>query len=192
MRNLLLVPAVVGAILAGRSMVLADEKAPETVAVKVKDLTLNVPKTWTQSDAVLPMRLATFEIPAVKGDKSKAEMVVSSFGGDGGGVGPNIERWIGQFDAEGRDAVVKQGKAGDIVYHIADISGTYQKPVGPPVLGKKEAVKEARMLGVILQVKGKGVYFLKLTGPDATVKAQSDALRASFGAKADGEEDYEL
>jgi hypothetical protein len=191
-RNLLLVPAVVGAILTGNSISFADEKAPETVEVKLKDLTLNVPKAWTQSDVVNSMRLATFEIPPVKGDKAKAELAVSTFGGDGGGVGPNIERWIGQFDAEGRDAVVKQGKAGDTVYHIADISGTYQKPVGPPVLGKKEAVKDSRMLGVILQVKGKGVYFLKLTGPDATVKAQSDALRASFGARADGEEDYEL
>jgi hypothetical protein len=188
-RNLLLVPAVVGAILAGNSIVFADEKAPETVEVKLKDLTLRVPKSWTQSDAVMPMRLATFEIPAVKGDQSKAELTVSTAGG---GVGPNIERWIGQFDAEGRDAVIKQGKAGDTVYYFVDISGTYQKSVGPPVLQKKEAVKNARMLGVILEVKGKGLYFLKLTGPDATVKAQGDALRASFGAKADGEEDYEL
>ena len=48
------------------------------------------------------------------------------------------------------------------------------------------------MLGVIYQVKGKDVYFLKLTGPDATIKAQADALRATFGAKVEGEEDYEI
>ena len=45
---------------------------------------------------------------------------------------------------------------------------------------------------MIVQIKDKGVYFLKLTGPDATVKAQAEALRAAIGAKSEGEEDYEL
>jgi hypothetical protein len=169
------------------------EKAKvETVEVKLKDLTLNLPKNWAQSDVVSSMRLATYDIPAVEGDEGKGELAISTFGGDGGGVGPNIERWVGQFEADGREVTVKQGKVGENVYHVADISGTYLKPVGPPVLRKSEPTKGQRMLGVIVQLKGKGVYFLKLTGPDKTVKAQAEALRASFGAKFEGEEDYEL
>ncbi|MFN9718512.1 MAG: hypothetical protein ACK58L_07455 [Planctomycetota bacterium] len=175
----------------------ADEKTPakgsaQTVEVKLKDLTLNLPKSWSQSDVVNQMRLATYDIPAVEGDMGKGELAVSTFGGDGGGVGPNIDRWVGQFEADGRDVTVKQGKVGETVYHVADISGTYLKPVGPPVLRKSEPTKGQRMLGVIIQLKGKGVYFLKLTGPDKTVKAQADALRASFGATSEGEEVYEL
>lgn len=176
---------------------LADEKtkekgSAETVEVKLKDLTLNLPKSWSQSDVVNQMRLATYDIPNVEGDMGKGELAISTFGGDGGGVGPNIDRWVGQFEADGREVTVKQGKVGETVYHVADISGTYLKPVGPPVLRKSEPTKGQRMLGVIIQLKGKGVYFLKLTGPDKTVKAQAEALRASFGGKSEGEEDYEL
>jgi gluconolactonase len=169
-----------------------DAKKAETVEVKLKDLVLNIPKDWAASDTVSSMRLATYEIPTAKGDKEKGELAISTFGGDGGGVAANLERWVGQFDAEGRDVVIKKGTAGEHVYHVADISGTYQKSIGPPILRKTQAAKGYRMLGVIVQVKGKGVYFLKLTGPDATVKAQADALRASFGGKTEGEEDYEI
>lgn len=170
-----------------------DEKKPvETVDVKLQDLTLRLPKAWSKSDVVNRMRLGTFDIPAVEGDKEKGELAVSTFGGDGGGVEANLKRWIDQFDADGRNVAIRKGTADGNTYHVADISGTYQKPVGPPVLQKKEPMKNARMLGVILEVKGKGVYFLKLTGPDATVKAQTELLRASFGGKLDGESDYEF
>ena len=172
----------------------ADEaaKKAETVEVKLKDLILNLPKDWAASDTVSSMRLATYDIPNVEGDKEKGELAISTFGGDGGGVSANLERWVGQFDAEGREVAIKKGMVGENAYHVADISGTYQKSVGPPILRKTTAAKGYRMLGMIVQVKGKGVYFLKLTGPDATVKAQADALRTAIGAKSEGEEDYEL
>ena len=172
----------------------ADEAAKkvETVEVKLKDLVLNLPKDWAASDTVNSMRLATYDIPNIKGDKDKGELAISTFGGDGGGVSANLERWVGQFDAEGREVTIKKGLVGENAYHVADISGTYQKSVGPPILRKTTAAKGYRMLGMIVQVKGKGVYFLKLTGPDATVKAQADALRTAIGAKSEGEEDYEL
>lgn len=172
----------------------ADEaaKKAETVEVKLRDLVLNLPKDWAASDTVNSMRLATYDIPSVKGDKEKGELAISTFGGDGGGVAANLERWVGQFDADGREVTIKKGIVGENAYHIADISGTYQKSVGPPILRKTTPAKGYRMLGMIVQVKGKGVYFLKLTGPDATVKAQADAMRAAIGAKSEGEEDYEL
>ncbi len=176
------------------SFLQADEapKAVETVEVKLKDLVLNLPKDWETSDTVNNMRLATYVIPAAEGDKDKGELAISTFGRDGGGVAANLKRWVGQFDAEGREVTIKKGKAGENTYHIADISGIYQKSSGPPILRKTSPVKGYRMLGVIYQVKGKDVYFLKLTGPDATIKAQADALRATFGAKVEGEEDYEI
>ena len=171
----------------------ADEaaKKAETVEVKLRDLVLNLPKDWAAA-ADKPMRLATYEIPNVEGDKEKGELAISTFGGDGGGVAPNLERWVGQFDAEGREVTIKKGVVGDNTYHVADISGTYQKSVGPPMLRKTTPAKGYRMLGMIVQIKDKGVYFLKLTGPDATVKAQAEALRTAIGAKSEGEEDYEL
>jgi hypothetical protein len=45
------------------------------------------------------------------------------------------------------------------------------------------------MLAVILQLD-EGVYFLKLTGQDKTVKAQSQSLRDSFGGTSESEEEH--
>lgn len=169
-----------------------QKNTEKTVDVKVGELDLKLPASWKQSDATLPMRLATFDVPASNGDKENGEFVISSFPGGGGGVDANISRWIGQFSAEGREAVVRQGKAGDNDYFIVNISGTYMKPVGPPILRKTKETPGQRMIGVILNLDGKGVYFLKLTGPDATIAAQVDAVRASFGGQPDDETAYEF
>lgn len=168
------------------------KKAEETVTVEIGGLELKLPKSWKQSDATLPMRLATFATPAAEGDEEKGELVLSSFPGGGGGVDANISRWIGQFNPEGRDADVRQGKAGKNDYFIANISGTYLKPDGPPILRKTKEAPGYRMAAVILNVEGKAVYFLKLTGPDGTVAAQIDALRASFGGNIESEKAYEF
>jgi len=169
-----------------------NAKAEETTTVKLRDLSLTLPKSWSASDQQSQMRLATYFIPAAAGDKDKGELAISTFAGGGGGIAPNLQRWISQFDAAGRKAAVKKGKAGANEYYVADITGTFQKSVGPPILRKTEPAPGYRMLGVIVVLPSEEVYFLKLTGPDATVKAQAEALRTSFGGKSDGEEDYEL
>ena len=53
-------------------------------------------------------------------------------------------------------------------------------------------VPGSRMLSVILVVKKKGVYYLKLTELEKTVRAQAGAFHASFGGSADKEKAYEL
>jgi len=169
-----------------------EKKKEETVDTKIGELNLKLPKSWKRSDATLPMRLATFEVPAVENDKENGEFVVSSFAGGGGGVDANIGRWVGQFSAEGREATVRQGKAGKNEYFVVNIAGTYMKPDGPPFLRKTKATPGQRMLGVILNHAAGEVYFLKLTGPDVTVAAQLDAVRASFGGKFGDEKEYEF
>ncbi|MCA9017301.1 MAG: hypothetical protein KDA77_18365 [Planctomycetaceae bacterium] len=170
----------------------AADKDEKTNEVKIQDITLKVPANWKSSPPSNNLRLAQFEIPAVEGDKEPAELVISSFGGTGGGVSANITRWIGQF-AAGKDRVVKvtQGDSKDGKYVFADISGTYNKSIGPPFLRKTEAVPDSRMLGVILAVEGKAYYFLKLTGPKKTVSSIVDEFRASFGANAKDEKPFE-
>ena len=169
-----------------------EKKAEETVDVKIADLDLKIPKSWKQSDAPRAMRLATFEIPAAEGDKEQGELAVSSFPGGGGGIDANISRWVGQFSAEGREAAVHQGKAGKNEYFLVNISGTFGKTSGPPFASKTTPTPGQRMIGIILNLEGKNVYFLKLTGPDATVAAQIDAVRASIGGDADSEKEYEF
>lgn len=167
-------------------------KKIETTDVKLRDLTMKVPSTWKQEKNTSSMRLATFSTPTVEGDKDRGELSVSSFPGGGGGVDKNIKRWIGQFSGKGNTAKVTRGKANGNEYYLTEITGTFGKSVGPPILGKTEPVEGYRMLGAILILEGKGVYFLKLTGPDASVKAQGDLFRQSFGAKKTDEKEYEI
>jgi gluconolactonase len=165
--------------------------ADELQEAKVGEITLKTPATWKQSEPLSKLRLAQFEIPAAEGDKESAELAIFSFGG-GGDVKANVERWIGQFVADGRKVKVTGGKSDLGQYVFVDLSGTYQKPVGPPVLRKTEPMPGARMLAVILAVEGKGNYFLKLTGEQATVSAAVDAFRGSFGAKEADEKELAL
>ena len=48
------------------------------------------------------------------------------------------------------------------------------------------------MVAVILMVKGKGNYFLKLTGSDKTVAQATSALRKSFEANKSKEKVYNI
>ncbi|MEY3458524.1 MAG: hypothetical protein RL215_1681 [Planctomycetota bacterium] len=194
MLNLLKSVAAAVLFVAGTGVLSADEPAAsgDVTTVKLKELTLQLPKSWAESDVKNSMRLATYEIPAAAGDKEKGELTVSTFPGGGGGVDANLARWIDQFEGKGRMTVVKKGQAGENQYYIAEISGTYKKPVGPPILRKSEPAQGFRMLAVIVVLKNEEVYFVKLTGPDATVKAQAEALRKTFGGKSESEEAYEL
>lgn len=160
----------------------------ETKEVKVKDLTLKFPTKWEKVDHPSRMRLATIKVPRVKGDSDDGELTIFNFGGGGGQVQANIQRWVGQFTNEEREVQVQQGKAGENNYIIVDVSGTYKKPDGPPVLGKTKPVKGYQMLGVILlDMKSGEVFYLKLTGPKKTIAAAGDAYRASFGGSTKNE-----
>ncbi|MFH1299673.1 MAG: hypothetical protein ABIK07_01335 [Planctomycetota bacterium] len=169
----------------------AEETPAKTNEVQIKDITLKVPASWKSAPPSNNLRLAQFEIPAVEGDKEPAELVISSFGGTGGGTSANITRWIGQFASEGRKVKVTQGETKEGKYVFADINGTYNKSIGPPFLRKTEAVPDSQMLGVILAIEGKPYYFLKLTGPKKTVASVLDSFRASFGANAKDEKPFE-
>jgi hypothetical protein len=166
--------------------------AGKTTEVTLKDLKLRLPESWKSAPNSSSMRLATYVIPAAEGDKEAGELTVFNFDGGGGDLTANLTRWIGQFSSEGRTVELKKGKAGETMYYVADIAGTYQKPVGPPILRHTTPAKGFRMLGVVIELEGKGVYYLKLVGPDATVTAQAENLRKTFGGSADGEQEYQI
>ncbi|MBP89130.1 MAG: hypothetical protein CMJ64_20840 [Planctomycetaceae bacterium] len=167
-----------------------EAAADDLKDTKVGAITLKTPANWKQSKPSSRLRLAQFAIPAVEGDKEGAELAIFAFGA-GGGVKANVDRWIGQFATEGRKAKTTSGKSKFGEYVIVEIGGTYKKPVGPPIRGKTEPTPNARMLGVILAIDGKGNYFLKMTGSDKTVRAAAGAFRASFGGDAGSEKPFD-
>tara|TARA_R110002072_G_scaffold13481_1_gene56737 strand:- start:201117 stop:201737 length:621 start_codon:yes stop_codon:yes gene_type:complete len=189
-------------LLAVSFVVRADEKAtdkPEATAKEVKTveveiqggLKLNVPETWKQSKPSSRLRLAQFAIPKVKGDEEDGELALFNFGA-GGSAKANIDRWVGQFQSDEREVTVKQGEVESGRYFFVEITGTYDKPVGPPIARQTKATPGSRMLGVILGIEDKGIYFFKMTGPDKTVAAQTVALKKSFGADEKKEKEVEL
>ena len=167
------------------SHVRAEEALQE---VKAEKLVLNVPSKWKKQQPTSMLRLAQFEIPAAEGDTGTGELVV--FPPFGGTKEQNIKRWIDQFEVKDRMVKLSQGTANGSEYLVAEISGTYRKPIGPPIAQKTEATPGSRMVAIIVSVKEAGNYFLKLTGPDKTVTAAAEGLRTSFGAKAETETEY--
>lgn len=170
----------------------AKEKEVKTVEVEIKGgLKLNVPENWKQSKPSSRLRLAQFAIPKVKGDDEDGELALFNFGA-GGGAKANIDRWIGQFQSAEREAKVKEGMLESGRYFFVEISGTYNKPIGPPIARQTKPAPGSRMLGVILGIEDKGIYFFKMTGPDKTVAAQVAALKKSFGADPKKEKEVKL
>lgn len=169
---------------------LADDNETQTVEVQVRDITLNVPTTWKEEEPLSRLRLTQFRIPAAEGDDEDAELAIFSFGGSD--IANNIRRWISQFQADNRTVKIGTGDAEQGKYVFVNISGTFNKTVGSPLDGKTEPVPGSRVLAVILAVPEKGVYYLKMTGLDKTVAAQTDTLRTSFGADLSKENDIKL
>jgi len=164
----------------------------KTVEVEIKGgLKLNVPEIWKQSKPSSRLRLAQFTIPKLKGDAEDGELALFNFGA-GGGAKANIDRWVGQFQTNEREVKVNEGALETGRYFFVEISGTYNKPIGPPIARQTKAAPGSRMLGVILGIEDKGIYFFKMTGPDKTVAAQASALKNSFGADAKNEKEVEL
>jgi hypothetical protein len=170
----------------------ADEPA-KTQAVTAGPIKLTVPETWKKKDTSNRFRLAQFTIPKAAGDPEDAEFVVFFFGaGGGGGPEANIQRWVNQFKSENRKQKLTSGKSSQGDYILADLSGTWNKPIGRPIDQKSVEMPNARVLSVILSGKDQNNYYLRLTGPEKTVSANVDALRAAIGADAKAEKDYTL
>jgi hypothetical protein len=131
------------------------------------------PSGWKQ-DAPRPMRVATYSIPAAKGDPEPAECAVFYFGaGQGGSIDANVQRWVAQFEtADGKplgSPVAKKGKINKLPVTRLDLEGTYLASTGPmaPTPVKRPGYK---LMGAIVEAPD-GPVFFKLTGPAKTVAA---------------------
>jgi hypothetical protein len=164
--------------------------AEETSDVTIDKLKFSMPKSWTKAEVSNAMRLAQFSIPAKEGDSEPGELVI--FPPFGGTNQQNVQRWIDSFEPKDRTVKTTKGTCAQGDYIFVEITGTYKKPDGPPILRKTVPAPGYRMQSVIFTVKGGGNYFFRLTGPDKTVAAQSEPFRTSFGAKAADETEYKL
>ena len=141
--------------------------------------TLEAPAGWERVEPKSGMIETEFSIPAVKGD-GPGRMTVM---GAGGSIEANIERWYGQFtqpdgSATKDKAATKKLKVAGCDVTMVDIPGTYRDMPGGPFAGGKAIERPGyRMLAAIIEVPGRGNYFLKFYGPADTVAGSADGFR---------------
>jgi len=122
------------------------------------------PADWTAKPAG-PMRKGSF---AVKGGGAEADLSITAFPGDTGGLLANLNRWRGQVSlpplAEAQlGASIEHLALGPLQAELVDFAGTVN---GAPT----------RLLGAVVPHNGE-TWFFKLMGPDALVAAQKPAFR---------------
>ena len=137
-------------------------------------LTFTAPPAWQSRPAASAMRVAEFVVPRAQGDPEDAELIVYFFGGTGGSVDANVQRWIGQFErpqgAPG-DGNRTTFDVGNLKVTTVDVSGTYIAEVRPGAT-ERHNKPNFRMRAAVVETP-KGPYFIKLTGPANTVKSAS-------------------
>ena len=146
-------------------------------------LRFTVPADWTRVPVPSDVRAAQFRVPKHAGDAEDGEAVLFYFGkGQGGGAQENLERWYSQMtQPDGRDAkqagVVTIRTVHGLTVTALDLPGTY-KPMAAAGHGEESTPRPGyRMLAAVIEGNG-GTWFLRVIGPDATVKAAKPAFDA--------------
>lgn len=144
-------------------------------------LTFTAPDSWVAEKPKNMMRKAQYKLPG-EGDGQDGEVVVFYFGpGQGGDNESNIQRWVGQFSKAdgsplGADDVTRTKEtAGDLPVTMVEFAGTFNAPTmgGMSAGGTHD---NYRMLAGIVEV-GDDRWFIKATGPDATIKAHQAEIQ---------------
>jgi hypothetical protein len=171
------------AFIAMASFATAEDAAKKTT-IELADgkITLTAPEEW---QAVQPRsNIVQYEFSAPKGveDKDKASRITVM--GAGGSIKDNIDRWYAQFEQADGSATKDKSKtevldvAGQKV-HLVDIPGNFKDSMGGPFFQNKPPVirENYRMLGAIIETKGMGTHFFKITGPADSVEKLADGFK---------------
>ena len=167
----------------GSTPATAQDPSPAAgVEVDAGGLRFRAPTAWKLETPSSPMRKLQATLPRQGSDPEDASLVVYYFGaGQGGTKEQNIERWAGQFEQpDGRASidVLKRSsrRVGELPVEEVDVSGDFVAETQP---GSGVRVHKTgwRLLAAIVDAPD-GPYFVKLTGPQATVTHWEGAFRA--------------
>jgi hypothetical protein len=89
-------------------------------------------------------------------------------------VDENIDRWVGQFSGATKPDRSKREIHGLTVTRV-EVAGTYTAMRMPGMPSAPPVRPGWRLLGAIVEAPS-GLWFFKVTGPDATVKAARSEL----------------
>ncbi|MGE5246532.1 MAG: hypothetical protein ACM3SQ_20080 [Betaproteobacteria bacterium] len=148
-------------------------------------LTYTTPSGWRTQPPGSSMRVAQFVLPRAAGDPADAELVVYYFGGEGGGVEANVQRWIGQMQQPGGGSSEKVARretktVNGLKLTLLDVTGTYVAEMMPGAAEHHDNPHYRMRAGVVETPRGP--YFIKLVGPTKTVAKWDEAFNAFVGS----------
>ena len=149
-------------------------------SVKVEAFTFAVPDGWRSVTPSSPMRKAQLEI--ARGPE-KAEVTFFHFGAEqGGSAADNVARWYAQFPGNEEKRVTENVQVGPVKITFAMTEGTFNSgmPGGPTT-----PMEGYALCGAILET-ATGNVFVKMTGPNAVVKASTEAFKKMISDAAKG------
>lgn len=130
-----------------------------------RTLTWKAPETWT-AKPLGPTRKGSFSLPGVDG--ATADLSITSFPGEAGGMTANLNRWRQQLKLPQLSPAELASSSstiatGGLRFTVVDYVGTATD--GGPT----------RLVGAVLPLENE-TYFFKLTGPDAVVTQHKAAF----------------
>lgn len=136
-------------------------------------LKFDAPAGWVSKPPASSMRVVEYSLPKVAPDMEDAALAVFFFGGQGGSVQANLDRWIGQMtqpDGRASKDVAKTTTfttTSGLKVSLIDLTGTYVAEMSP---GSADHFNKPgfRLRAAVIETS-EGPYFVKLTGPAATV-----------------------
>ena len=162
-------------------LLLAVQAPPAHTESQTSALKFGEPKGWVVKPPASRMRLGEFTLPKADGDAEDAQLGIFYFGGGGGSVQANLDRWIAQMsqpDGRASKDLAKTTKlaATGLAITLVDVPGTSVAETSP---GASERFNKPgfRLRAAVVEGKG-GPYFVKLTGPAKTVARWDESFLA--------------
>jgi hypothetical protein len=130
-----------------------------------------VPSDWKEQ-SLSEMRLASFKVEGPNGES--ADISVSSFPGDAGGLESNVNRWRGQvhqaiLEGDSLAKTLERRTVDGVPAAFVDV----QTPEG--------AQRPDRIVGAVLRTADR-TWFIKMTGPPTVLQAQVDHFKEFVGS----------
>jgi len=137
-------------------------------------LSYTPPASWQSRAPTSTMRVGEFVVPRAPGDQEDAELIVYYFGGSGGSVDANIDRWIAQLQQpDGSSSSTKAQRGVQTVNGLkvstVDLAGTYIAEVRPGA-AERHNKPGFRLRAAVIETP-RGPYYVKMTGPAKTMAA---------------------
>ncbi len=156
------------------ALFLATAFAEDSAKFTVGAFAFSRPADWKSIEPTSAMRKAQLQIPGKDGGKP-ADITFFFFGeGNGGGVEPNVQRWLGQITGKPEANKVEAQDFNGVKVTLVSAEGTLK---AAPMAGITEELPDAALLGAILE-HTEGAVFVKMTGPAPLVKASHDQFLA--------------